>query len=235
METKPNRVDALAVAAKGALGAIPVVGPLMAEVVGSIIPNQRLDRLARLVEILGRKVAGLDQTRIAQRMKTPEGVDLLEDAFQQAARALTDERIEYIANILRAGITEEQAKLSEKKFLMWLLGQLDDAEVILLAWLDRPTQRDEEFEKKHWHIVQPRAATLGSSQDEIDDATVYDSRKAHLVTFGLLRLRFRNVRKGELPEFDKKTGMMKASGHEVTPLGRLLLRTINVRSLTGEA
>lgn len=229
METKANRTDALVVAAKGTLGAIPVVGPLVAEVVGSIIPNQRLDRLAHLVEMLGRKVADLDQSLIGQRLKTPEGVDLLEDAFQQAARALSQERIEYIAHVLAKGITDEQAKQSEAKFLMWLLGQLSDPEVILLAWMDMLPERDHEFETKHKHIIEPRIAHMGSSQDEIDDETLHDARKAHLITLDLLRPRFRHARKGELPEFDKRTGMMKASGHNVTRLGRLLLRTINPR------
>jgi hypothetical protein len=34
--------------------------------------------------------------------------------------------------------------------------------------------------------------------------------------------------RGQLPEFDETTGMMKASGHEMTPLGRMLLREIGL-------
>ncbi|MBU0639750.1 MAG: hypothetical protein KKB50_12860 [Planctomycetes bacterium] len=229
MDTGSNRVDALVVAAKGVLGAVPIVGPIVAEVVGAIIPNQRIDRIARLLEALRRKVADQDQTLIERRMKTPEGVDLLEDAFHQAARALSDERLEYIADVLKKGISDEQAKQSESKSLMWLLGQLSDPEVILLAWFDRVTSgnRDEKFEKRHSNIIEPPVAQLGSSQEEIDNEALHNARKAQLVTLGLLRPRFRHVRKGESPEFDERTGMMKASGHDVTALGRLLLRTIN--------
>lgn len=226
-EAESNRTDALVTLAKGTLGAIPFVGPLIAEIVGTIIPNQRMDRLARLVTALQGKIAELDHTLVQERLRTPEGVDLLEDAFHQAARAMTEERIEYLACILQTGIAEEQTKLSEKKFLLWLLGQLDDAEVILLVWLSQLPTRDAEFEKRHWHIVHPRAAHMGSSQEELDDATLYASRKAHLATLGLIRLRFRHVVRGKLPEFDQRTGMMKASGYDVTPLGQLLLRTIS--------
>ena len=119
---KPTRTDTIVAAARGTLGAIPYVGPLIAEIVGTIIPNQRMDRLSRLVETLGQKVADLDHALVEERLKARDGVDLLEDGFHQAARAVSDERIEYITDILRAGITEQQAKFAEKKFLMWLLG-----------------------------------------------------------------------------------------------------------------
>jgi hypothetical protein len=44
---------------------------------------------------------------------------------------------------------------------------------------------------------------------------------------GLLRRRFKTFKKGEVPEYDDKTGMIKAVGHEITPLGRLLLKSID--------
>jgi hypothetical protein len=223
-----NRSDAIVAFARGTLGAIPGVGPLLAEVVGKIIPEQRLDRIARLVKQLGQKVTDLDQQVVAERLKTPEGIDLLEDGFHQASRAMTEDRIGYIADILRAGISEPEAKIAEEKHLMWLLGQLDDCEVILLAWLEQLPRRDEEFEKRHWHVIQPRVAHSGSNQDERDDATLYESRKTHLRNLGLIRPRFRQTIKKQVPEFDEKTGMLKATGLDVTPLGRMLLRTINV-------
>ena len=221
-----SRTDALVVAAKGTLGAIPIIGSIVAEVVGAIIPNQRMDRIARLLCALSERVANLDRSILEQRLSTPLGVDLLEDAFQQAARAVSDERIEYVANILKAGLTEDEAKIADRKFLMWLLGQLSDAEVILLAWYAKLPHHDQAFEEKHWPIIHPRAAHFGSSQDEVDDETVHQSRKAHLAALDLIHPRFRPVRRGEFPEFDDRTGMMKASGFDVARLGRLLLRTI---------
>jgi hypothetical protein len=38
-----EKADVAAVIGKGLLGAIPFVGPLAAEIVGIIIPNQRLE------------------------------------------------------------------------------------------------------------------------------------------------------------------------------------------------
>jgi len=44
---------------------------------------------------------------------------------------------------------------------------------------------------------------------------------------GLLKARFKKPKRGELPAFDDKTGMIKAQGYEITGLGRLLLRSID--------
>lgn len=225
-DLQTNRRDNLVVTAKGVLGAIPFVGSLIAEIVGAVIPNQRMDRIARLVSALGRQVKDIERGTLEQRLSTPLGVDLLEDAFHQASRAVSEERIEYIARVLVAGITEEEAKIGDKKFLMWLLGQLSDAEVVLLSWYGMLPNRDQVFEERHRHIIMPKVATLGSSREELDEWTLHESRKAHMVSLNLLRPRFKKTIKNQFPEFDDRTGMLKATGYDVTPLGRLLLRTI---------
>lgn len=206
-ETRNTRVDTLAIVAKGVLGAVPIIGPLMAEIAGAIIPNQRVDRIVRLVELLGRKVADLEQQLVEERLKTPAGVDLLEDGFLQAARALSDERLEYIANILRSGITEEQARMGEMKRLMWLLGQLDDAEIILLIWYSG-AHEDDDFTKRHRHVLDPADYYGGMPDDETDRVSIRLSRTHHLHSLGLLERR------------------QQSSAWEVTPLGRLFLKII---------
>jgi len=227
--SKANRTDALALVAKSALGAVPVLGPMMAEIVGAIIPNQRFDRLTRLVEVLAEKVKDVERALVGARLKTSQGVDLLEDGFLQAARALSEERIGYIADILRAGITDEQSKMAEKKHLMRILGELDDEEVILLARYGGLVMgtRGEEFAQRHALTIGPKSISSRSSQMERDEAALYEGRKTHLVNLGLLRLRFQKPRRGQAVSADALERMTKPAGHAITPLGRLLLRTIN--------
>jgi hypothetical protein len=38
-------------AAKGLAGLIPGIGGIVAEIIGAVIPNQRVDRIARFLEI----------------------------------------------------------------------------------------------------------------------------------------------------------------------------------------
>ncbi|MDW7646518.1 MAG: hypothetical protein SCI25_15955 [Desulfuromonadales bacterium] len=95
METKGN--DLTAILSKGLIGAIPFVGPLAAEVVGAIIPNQRIDRLEAFLNKLEEKLEVADKNKVSESFSRPEQIDLLEDAFLQASRAMSDDRKDYLA------------------------------------------------------------------------------------------------------------------------------------------
>lgn len=215
---------------KGVLGAIPIVGPMMAEVIGHVIPNQRIDRLEQFLKILEEKVKDVDSKRLHERFNQEEFVDLLEDGMLRASRALSEERKRYIASIVENGIKEERFESIQKKLILNLLSELNDVEIVMLqSYGIHPDERDEYF-GKHENVLRPPMATFGSASEVIDDKAVFDAQKSHLERLGLLRLRFKKPRKGELPEFDDKTGMVKAQGYEVTSLGRLLLRSIGLKT-----
>ena len=218
--------------AKGVVGAVPIVGSLLAELVGNVIPNQRLDRLTRFFEKLEARLQTVEHETLKARLAQPEVVDVLEDSFFQAARAMTDERLEHVTNVVSNGLSAEQLDTAETKRMLWLLGQLNDIEIILLRGrLPRTReeyQTDEEFQSRHTEVLAPRSPTMHSDKPEFDDAALFASYRQHLIDLGLLRLRFSRPRKGELPEFDDHTGTLKASGTEVTRFGRMLLRYLNL-------
>ena len=106
MSTKGT--DIATIIGKGLLGAIPFVGPLAAEIVGAVIPNQRIDRIESLLKLLESKIPEADRTKVEQNIYFPESIDLIEDGFIQASRALSEERKEYIASLLKNSLTEDQ-------------------------------------------------------------------------------------------------------------------------------
>lgn len=224
--------DIITILAKGGLGAIPFVGSLIAEIVGNVIPNQRIDRIARFIELLEQRLGKLEEESLQSRLTTPEAVDLLEDAFIQAARATSSERLEHIANVVANGLGKEELNQAEIKRMLWLLGHLNDSEIVILrsklASTNEDLQRDADFRQKHEQLLAPDMAHMGSSEDEFEEAALKASYRQHLHDLGLTRLRFRAPRRGELPEFDDKTGMIKASGSDITRLGRMLLRYLNL-------
>lgn len=77
----------------------------------------------------------------------------------------------------------------------------------------------------------PVAAVIGSDQETLDAEALYELARAELIRLGLLRIQFKRPAKGQLPEFDDKTGMMKARSRELTLLGRLLLTRIGLAEL----
>jgi len=228
VEIGTNRTDITVAIAKGVLGAIPMVGPLAAEVVGTLIPNQRLDRIERFLQLLEQKVAGLDNEQVKARFIEPGFVDLFEDGMYQAARALNTERLDYIASLIKNGLSADDTKALHYKFLLSLLGQLNDAEVVLLGSRAIRYQHDEEYWARHAQVLEPVVAFAGAPRDQHDEASVKEGYRNHLARLGLLENTYRSVTRGELPELDDRTGMMKASGRRLAPLGCLLLRTIDV-------
>ena len=53
--------DYVASAAKSIVGAVPFAGSLLVEIAGTIIPNQRMDRVAQFAQSLETKLASLEQ------------------------------------------------------------------------------------------------------------------------------------------------------------------------------
>lgn len=227
MSTKGT--DIATIIGKGFLGAIPFVGPLAAEIVGAIIPNQRIDRIESLLKLLESKIPEEDRQKVEQRIISQESVDLIEDGFVQASRALSEERKEYIASLLKNSLTDDDLKHIEYKRLLSILGELNDLEILILKSqiIYRGQPEHDEFWEAHESALIPPLAHLGSTQEEIDKHTIYQTHKLHLANLGLLKARFKKPKRGELPEFDEKTGMIKAQGYDITSLGRLLLRSID--------
>lgn len=228
MSTKGT--DIATILGKGLVGAIPFVGPLAAEIVGAIIPNQRIDRIESLLRILESKIAEDDRAKVEKRISEPESVDLMEDGFIQASRALSEVRKEYIASLLKNSLTNEDIKHIEYKRLLSILGELNDLEVLILkshTMLHGDTPEHREFLEKHEESLNPPIAFLGSSQEEMDKHTIYQTHNTHLASLGLLEARFKIPKRGEIPEFDEKTGKLKAQDYNITDLGSLLLRNID--------
>ena len=237
--TEPNRpnlnnslIDRLASGAKGITGAIPFVGSIIAEIVGNVIPNQRIDRLARFVEQLSLGLDKIENAAIAKKFDEPMAIDLIEDAFVQASRATSDERLDYIASVVANGLEPHEVKHADTKRILWLLGQLNDSEIVILrsrlALTKEDIVTDAEFREKHNELLEPDATYMGSSEVDFENAAIKTSYRQHLSDLGLIRTRFTKPRKGDLPEFDDSTGMLKSSGTEITRLGKMLLKYLDL-------
>ena len=221
--------DKIAIISKGLLGAIPFVGPMMAEVAGSVIPNQRIDRIEAFLKILEEKIDEKDKEKFQERFSQTENVDLIEDSFIQASRALSDERKHYVAALLKNSLINSSIEYIEGKRLLSILSNLNDIEILMLKWHESNTyDGNDSFWEKHKNVLQGPSVSLGSSEEELDKHAIFETHKRNLTNFGLLKPRFRNLKKGEIPEFDSKTGMMKSQGHQITLLGRLLLKRLDI-------
>lgn len=224
-ETWRDRSTALA---RGTIGMVPVAGAILAEIVEQIIPNQRLERLEAYVRFLNERLNTLPIDELRERMQQAANIDLFEAGAHQAVRALSEERKRYIADVVASGIIGDDIGRLQAKRLLALLAEIDDEQIIILASNLRKHTHDPSFRERHRTTLTPKVATMGSNCEQLDEATLHEQARSHLIRLGLLRSRFKKPARGELPQFDEQTGMMKASYVELTSIGRMLLRLIGL-------
>ena len=219
--------DVAVALARSALGIIPVVGPIAAEIVGAIIPGQRVDRIQRFLEKLAQRVDGIEETMIRDKMSQPESIDLLEDCLQGASRALSDNRLQYLANLYATGITSEQADHETNKKMASLLSQLTDAEVIWLGELAQ-IRAVLDWPEGNLDVLYPRSAAMRSSAAEVDAAEIQKAWKDRLIQLGLANARLRKSMRDGSIEIDMITNDWERDEPEATWLGRMLLGYIGI-------
>jgi hypothetical protein len=198
IELKTNKSDIVTLLIKGIIGAAPLVGPIIAETLSITIPNQKLERLISFTEVLEMKVKNLETAVNENKFKSPEFTDLLEDAMLQASRALSQERIEYIATLISKSLTTDDASHLREKWLLGLLGQLNDAEIIILKYKELTAahglyKQSVEFGLKHTEAIPSTHLPLDripfTSREELDkefqNQEFLNAYEGHLEQLGL--------------------------------------------------
>lgn len=159
--------DYVASAAKAVLGMVPFAGSLLSELAGSIIPNQRIDRLAKFAVELEARLSRIDQAHVRAQLRDENFTDLMEEGMRQAARSVSDERRQYLAELLVNGISYEGVTYAESKHLLRLLGELNDIEVVWLWFYGKPRvmSEAEKIRERHKDILAPVMALMSSGQE----------------------------------------------------------------------
>lgn len=200
--------DHVAAILRAVAAAVPLAGGVIAEAVNYTIPSTRMQRVENYLTWLSEKLSGLEEATLRERFVSPENIDLLEDGARQAARALSDERVERLARLVADGIRIASIPYVESRRVLRLLEELDDIEVIILASFLQKNSHDAEFRQKHGDVLYQKPAHLGSSQSELDADVVHNFGRQRLMQLGLLN--------------DARSYV------DITPLGRLLLRRIGL-------
>jgi hypothetical protein len=210
-EVANQRIDYLVTTFKGAVGVLPF-GGLVAEAVGAVIPRQRIDRMADVLQKMAVRLdeLGIEVEDISGRFRTSEFTDVFEESLRQAGRALSEDRRQFIANLLFTSLTEADFENARTKKLLFLLDDLTDPELIWLTFAGLESQdAQNDFYSIHESVLDDSVgSTLGSSPADVDVAALRESYWQRLIALGLTQQR-------------RGPGL-----GEITPLGRLMLRYI---------
>ncbi|MFM7573952.1 MAG: hypothetical protein ACKO4S_12585, partial [Snowella sp.] len=89
--------------AKGLIGQVPVIGSLTVELLNVTIPNQRQERIERLLNILSQKIFNISEEELQEKFNSIDFIDIFEDVLRQSIRATSDIRLQYLASVLKNG------------------------------------------------------------------------------------------------------------------------------------
>lgn len=225
-----NKLDKAISMTEAILGEFPG-GAIISEIIKNTIPNQRIDRIVAFLRKLEEKLNHLENITNLNIGKQAEYITLLENGMFHAYRASSDDRLEYIASIVKNGLTQEQCETSRYIYLLNLLSELNDEEVIWLRFYLVPTiGGDEEFRDKHKNTLSLARKYIGAPEEELNKSAIQDSYKEHLERIGLIDTKINIDRNTNLPIFDKFTG--KPKGHKyITHLGKMLLKEIGFKEV----
>ena len=208
-----------------------MIGGAVGEVVSAVIPGQRIDRIASYLAKLAARVDTMDDELQRRILSDKSRVDLIEEGGFQAARALSDSRIDRIVDVVVRGLSAHDVDAVRRSRLLKLLGDLDDDEVMILNAYGRSMGR---HDRNAWDLIdRPDSPQLGSSVAQLDDSALYEAGNAHLLRLGLLQRQYPGLKRGALPEFDPQTGDFKFQV-SVSYLGRVFLREIGLAAPVDE-
>jgi hypothetical protein len=222
--------DIKAIIAKGILGSIPYVGPIASEIVGSLIPNQRIDRIEKMLIELEHKIESVpEKSCIIEKLKGIDKINIFEDVLLQVSRTIEEERINHLASVVKNSISRNDYNYDKYKKLLQLISEVSEIEVIILKYYSLQIYGDEwkDFQEKNREVLEKQIVSVNSPIEEINDIAFFDYYRNHLNRLSLLDKKYKNYKKDEIPDFDLKTGGIKSSGFKITRIGIELLKVID--------
>ena len=212
-ELDTNNRDRLASVVKSLAGVLPFAGTMVGEVIDSVIPGLRIERVVTFLKAIDERVGEIDEqlTNFHNNLKSEEGIDIFEEGIIQSSRAVSEDRKLRLASLIANSLTAEQLKYSEVRKLLNIYSELTDPEVIWLIYysLNPFTSQGHQIEwlNKHPEILKPISRQVSAPQEQHERAAIQDSYKGTLFRLGLTTEKNRSI--------------------ILSTLGRLLVRYIN--------
>lgn len=192
---KTNNKDRFVSVAKAASGALPFIGTAVSELMDSIVPNLRFERVITFLRELDERVSKVDRDleNFKINIGTEQGVDLFEEALIQSSRSISEERKKRLASITEKALTSDMLKYEEVRKILNLYRELTDPEIIWLIYYSlRPTLSygpHTEWLKMHSNVLSPISRELSASIENRELAALQDSYKETLVRLGLTEIK----------------------------------------------
>lgn len=198
-----------------------ITGPFAAvinEVLTEVLPNLKTQRVERMLESVAARVAALEDGSALRKLTEPIFADLLEDGIRSAARSTSRIRQDHIAALVADGLTGDEERAISRRYLLGLLDQLNDAELLMLIGSNLEGAEYDAFFRQHEGTLVAPLVSHGADAGESERAVIFDDYYHHLEDLRLILPQ----RKGANPEWGDRSAR-----RELSQLGRALLRAID--------
>lgn len=216
----------LAAVAKGVTGALPIAGPLLAEIVGSLIPKQRIDRVTTFLQELEQRLTSVEVKIFKENILA---IDLFEDAAIVASRALSEARNKYVVSFMKSSVSTDAASYDIKKKLLYILQDLTDRDIEILRSIQVRGYQVTESENHPDSLTESSFRKL-TEQNKIDYYAKQEVWPLHILTLersGLLKAhREEQDIDHNNRHVDLETGLPRISFYETSKLGDVFLSVI---------
>lgn len=217
-ELAPQR-NIASIALRSMVAQIPILGAVINEVLTETLPNLKIQRIEHLLEELEARVRSVEDGRVSRKLTQPVFADLLEDAMRSASRSTSRLRQEHIAALVSNGLKDDAERALSSRYLLGLLDQLNDAELLMLIGFGMAGGAYDAFFRKHAQTLSaPFVPYVGGEDAESDSAAIFDDYQHHLE-------RLRLVMPAQ-PSAGAQWGD-RPTRREITDLGKALLRAID--------
>ena len=215
-------------ASKIASNFVPIIGPVLAEIVDIIIPNQRQDRITDFLKHLQEMISEDD----LKKVKTlPERIEILEEGMLQAGLTPHRDRIPRMAQITARGITQDQIDRDKFSFLLETIKNISTTDLILLNYYKLYQEKQntygyhtefEDFQKKHGNLF------LANHFEKQEKTSFLQRYQQHLISLGLLE----NVMPSNLDASSRVERAFREIDHKINTILAALQSKSEIRITT---
>ena len=223
-----NSADITAIILKSTCKLAPVVGGFIGEIVGQLIPNQRINRVQQYSEILGKMFEELDETLLPILIANNNFIEFVEDSYYHAIRSATQKRMEQIAHIVFEGIKSRDTEFSERRHIFQILSQINDIEIIILGYfLYKKYGNSRKYQEKYPEIFEREYYDYPEDSDQRDKSAILESYYGHLTGLGLLVQNY-SIDNKSVSDTKNRISLVNPNGLSISRSGKLLLRYLNI-------
>lgn len=214
------------VALAAGVPAIGLLGAPFALLARKLIPKQRAERLVRFVQELEKRVVALEESVLLDRVQDERVADLVEDGVQAAMRALSEERIERLANLVAGAIVRQAPPYEELKAMLRMLEELSDDDVMVLFSHTREVRSDS---ARYNDLIERGVVVrrVGGSEEDAVRKILYKEKQQRLARLGLLDERVKADKATGGAQVNGRGGL-HVTGYTLTGLGRVFLHALGM-------